>query len=314
MSEFTYSFGEKRFHTLDYHLKTTFGGKVVKLPLDGGFGCPNRDGKCGVGGCIFCSEARSGEFAGNSAKPLAVQLEEQKSLYHKWEGARYIAYLQAGTNTYAPIEVLKRIYDEALCLPDIVGLSISTRPDCIDEQIADLLASYAEKTYLTVELGLQSIHDKTLARINRGHTYAGFLQGYSLLKSRGIRVCVHIINGLPEETHEDMLETARELSRLRIDEIKIHLLHIIKGTRLAEEYTAGKIKPMEYSEYIEIICDQLEILPPETVVARLTGDGDRSTLLAPLWSRDKRSVLNGIDKELKRRNSYQGKFEAGHSK
>ncbi len=308
MNGFKYSFGEKRFHTLDYHLKTTFGGKAVKIPLDCGFGCPNRDGKCGVGGCIFCSEARSGEFAGDFTKPLALQLEEQKRLYRKWEGAKYIAYLQAGTNTYAPVEELKGIYDEALSLPDVVGLSISTRPDCIDEQIADLLASYAEKTYLTVELGLQSIHDKTLVRINRGHTYADFLQGYRLLKERGIRICVHIINGLPGETHEDMLETVRELARLEIDEIKIHLLHIIDGTKLAEEYTSGKIKPMEYSEYIEIVCNQLELLPSETVVARLTGDGDRTALLAPLWSRNKRSVLNGIDKELRKRNSYQGKY------
>ncbi len=306
MNSFTYTFGEKRFHTLDYHLKSIFGKKTVKLPVDGGLGCPNRDGSCGVGGCSFCSGVRSGEFAGNKSRSITCQIEEQKAFYKKWPDALYISYFQAGSNTYAPVDVLRRLYDEALACKDVVGISISTRPDCIDEDIADLLAEYHRRTYLTVELGLQSSKDSTLDAINRGHDYAAFLRGYKLLKDRGIRVCVHIINGLPGETKEDMLQTVRELAGLGIDEIKIHLLHIISGTRTAEDYTNSKLSTLDYDEYIEILCDQLELLPPETVVSRVTGDGDKRTLIAPLWSTDKRRVLNGIDMELRRRNTYQG--------
>ncbi len=306
INSFTYTFGEKRFHTLDYHLKTTFGKKTVKIPLDVGLGCPNRDGKRSFGGCTYCSAVRSGEFAGDCSKALSQQFDEQKKLYSKWQDTLYIPYFQAGTNTYAHIDTLRRLYDDALALEGAVGLSISTRPDCVDEDIARLLGEYAKKTYLTVELGLQSAKDETLLSINRGHTYAEFEDAYRLLKAQGVRVCVHIINGLPSETKADMLETASRLASLGIDEIKLHLLHVISGTRMADDYTNGKFKVLDYDEYIEIVCDQLELLPPETVVARLTGDGDRNTLIAPLWSRDKRRVLNGIDLELRRRDSYQG--------
>ncbi len=296
----------KRFNSLDAHLKGTFGKKTVKLPIDVGLGCPNRDGKCGVGGCSYCSGVRSGEFAGDMTKPISVQLSEQKTLYTKWQDALYIAYFQAGSNTYAPVEVLRSYYDQALACPDIVGLSVSTRPDCVDESVAELLAEYAKKTYLTVELGLQSAKDETLAKINRGHSYGDFVRAYELLKSKGIRVCVHIINGLPGESREDMLDTVRRLAELGIDEIKIHLLHIIEGTEMAKDYAQGKLRTLDFEEYVGVVCDQIELLPPETVVARLTGDGDRRTLIAPLWSLDKRRVLNGVDKELKRRDTYQG--------
>lgn len=308
MNDFKYSDGAKRFHTLDWELKRQFGKKTVKLPLDVGMGCPNRDGTKGCGGCIFCSDARSGEFTAGSSLSIPEQINATKKLYSKWPDAYYIPYFQAGSNTYAPTEQLRKWFDEALSLPDAVGLDISTRPDCINEEIADLLAEYNQKTYLTVELGLQSAKDETLGHINRGHTFDDFLAGYKLLADRKIRVCIHIIDGLPGETKEDMLNTVREIAKLEPYAVKIHLLHIIKGTPLEAEYTDGKIKVLEYSEYIDIVCDQIELLPPETVIARLTGDGDRRTLIAPLWSLNKRSVLNGIDKELARRDSWQGKY------
>lgn len=304
---FEFSDGSKRFHTLDWELKKLFGKKVVKIPLDLGLGCPNRDGTKGVGGCTFCSEFRSGEFSGDMRLGLAEQFNETKKLYSKWPDALYIAYFQAGTNTYAPAQKLKRLFDEALALPDVVGLSISTRPDCISDEIADMLAELSEKTYLTVELGLQSAKNETLKRINRGHTYEEFLEGYNKLVSRGVKVCIHIINGLPGETRVDMLETIKQVALLSPYEIKIHLLHIISGTKMADEFAAGEFDVMSFEDYVSVVCDQLEMLPPETVVARLTGDGDRRTLIAPDWSRDKRRVLNEIDKELRRRDSWQGK-------
>lgn len=304
---FEYSDGSKRFHTLDWELKKLFGKKVVKIPLDLGLGCPNRDGTKGVGGCTFCSEFRSGEFSGDMRLSLAEQFNETKKLYSKWPDAFYIAYFQAGTNTYAPADKLKRLFDEALALPDVVGLSISTRPDCISDEIADMLAELSQKTYLTVELGLQSSKNETLLRINRGHTFEDFLEGYNKLVSRGVKVCIHIINGLPGETKADMLETAEKVAYLSPYEIKIHLLHVISGTKTALEFAAGEFETMSFEDYVNIVCDQLELLPPETVVARLTGDGDKKTLVAPLWSCDKRRVLNEIDKELRRRDSQQGK-------
>ena len=304
---FEYSDGSRRFHTLDWELKKLFGKKVVKIPLDLGLGCPNRDGTKGVGGCTFCSEFRSGEFSGDMRLSLAEQFDETKKLYSKWPDALYIAYFQAGTNTYAPVHKLKRLFNEALSLPDVVGLSISTRPDCISDEIADMLAELSKKTYLTVELGLQSAKNATLARINRGHTYEEFLAGYNKLVSRDVKVCIHIINGLPGETKQDMLETAKQVAKLSPYEIKIHLLHIISGTKMADEFAAGEFDVMSFEDYVNTVCDQLEMLPPETVVARLTGDGDRKTLIAPDWSRDKRKVLNEIDKELRRRDSQQGK-------
>lgn len=304
---FEFSDGSKRFHTLDWELKKLFGKKVVKIPLDLGLGCPNRDGTKGVGGCTFCSEFRSGEFSGDMRLGLAEQFNETKKLYSKWPDALYIAYFQAGTNTYAPAQKLKRLFDEALALPDVVGLSISTRPDCISDEIADMLAELSQRTYLTVELGLQSAKNETLKRINRGHTYEEFLEGYNKLVSRGVKVCIHIINGLPGETRVDMLETIKQVAKLSPYEIKIHLLHIISGTKMADEFAAGEFDVMSFKDYVNIVCDQLEMLPPETVVARLTGDGDRRTLIAPDWSRDKRRVLNEIDKELRRRDSWQGK-------
>ncbi len=303
---FPYSDTNKRFHTVDWEYKRIFGKKTVKIPLNAGLGCPNRDGTCGEGGCSYCSHSLSGEFAGNPKDSFLKQFEETKKLYlNKWQDFACIAYLQAGTNTHASVQRLEEIYAAALELP-VVGLSVSTRPDCLDKDKVSLLKEVANKTHLTVELGLQTANDETARIINRGHTFYDFLKGYALLKEAGIRVGVHIINGLPRETHEDMMNTARKVSSLCPDEIKIHLLHVVSGTEMARQYAAGEFSTLEKGEYIALVCDQLEILPPETAIGRLTGDGDRKTLLAPLWSMDKRSVLNGIDKELARRSSYQG--------
>lgn len=306
MSAFPYSDTNKRFHTLDFEYKRLFGKKTVKIPLNAGLGCPNRDKSVGVGGCTYCSGAMSGEFAGDPKDSFMCQFEETKKLYmNKWSDFECIAYLQAGTNTHAPIGTLEKIYNAALELP-VVGLSISTRADCIDKEKAALLAHISKRTHLTVELGLQTTNDETAKRINRCHSYADFLSGYRMLKEAGVRVGVHIINGLPGENYTDMMHTALEVARLVPDEIKIHLLHVIKDTPMAADYAKGLFETMEKDEYISLVCDQLEVLPPETAVGRLTGDGDRKTLIAPLWSMDKRSVLNGIDIELAKRDSYQG--------
>ncbi len=298
----------KRYNMQSAYLKKCFGKKAVKISLNGGFTCPNIDGTKGSGGCIYCSAKGSGDFGGNPCKSITEQFEEGKNrLVNKWgNNLLYIPYFQANTNTYAPIEKLKKLYSEALSQENAVGLAVSTRPDCISEETADYLAELSQQTYLTVELGLQTIHDSTASLINRCHTYEDFLHGYGMLAKRGINICIHIINGLPFETREMMLETARELSRLRPHAVKIHLLHIIRGTTLAEMFERGEFEEMSMDGYIETVCDQLELLHPETLIERLTGDGDRETLIAPQWSRDKKAVLNGIDKELRRRDTVQG--------
>lgn len=278
----------------------------MKISLNGGFTCPNIDGTKGVGGCTYCSSSGSGDFAGDPSLDIHRQFEEVKAMMtNKWEG-KYIAYFQANTNTYAPLSRLKTLYESALSENDVIGLSIATRADCISEEIADYLKELSEKTYLTVELGLQTIHDKTGERINRCHSYSDFLKGYSMIKERGIPVCVHLINGLPGETHEMMVETAREVGKLRPDFVKLHLLHIIKGTKIAEEFERGEFSLMTLPEYVSVICDQLEVLPQETVIQRVTGDGKKEDLIGPMWSLKKFVVMNEIDKEMVRRNSYQG--------
>ena len=241
---FRFTLDNKRYHTYNYFLRTKFGGKVMKISLNGGFTCPNIDGTKGVGGCTYCSSSGSGDFAGNPSLDIHRQFEEVKAMMtNKWEG-KYIAYFQANTNTYAPLPRLKTLYESALSEKDVIGLSVATRADCISEEIADYLKELSEKTYLTVELGLQTIHDKTGERINRCHSYADFLKGYNMIKERGIPVCVHLINGLPGETHEMMVETAREVGKLQPDFVKLHLLHIIKGTKIAEEFERGEFSLM----------------------------------------------------------------------
>lgn len=310
---------EKRYNLMGDHLKRKFGAKTVKISLNGGFTCPNRDGTKGMGGCTYCSASGSGDFAGSPLLSLAEQFSQGKKLLEaKWGGdvrrdCKYIPYFQANTNTYAPLPKLKALFEEALSFENVAGLAVSTRPDCISEETADYLAELSERTYLSVELGLQTVHDVTAEKINRCHTYEDFLHGFHMLKDRGINVCVHVINGLPGETREMMLETVRQVGGLGIHGIKIHLLHIIAGTPLAEQYQRGELRVMEQEEYIELVCDQIEILPEDVLIERLTGDGAKDSLIAPLWSRDKRAVLNGIDKELRRRGTVQGRAAYRHS-
>ncbi|MEG2038778.1 MAG: TIGR01212 family radical SAM protein [Oscillospiraceae bacterium] len=306
---FLYTDSNKRYHTFDYHLKQKFGTKVFKVSLNAGFGCPNRDGTKGYGGCTFCSGTGSGDFAGNPDVSLKEQFDTvSASMHNKWANALCMPYFQAYTNTYAPLDVLKACYEQVLLFDDVVGLSIATRPDCIDEAIADYLQELSKRTYLIVELGLQTVHDKTAEKFNRGYPYEEFLYGFSLLKERGLNICVHIINGLPGESKEMMMQTVRQVVDLKPTYLKVHLLHILKNTVIAKQYCAGEFGLMTQEDYVNLVCDQLEIIPPEVVIQRLTGDGEKQSLIGPLWSLKKFCVLNDIDKELVRRNSWQGKY------
>ncbi len=306
---FKNSDSNKRYYTYDYYLRRTFGGKCAKVPIDAGFTCPNIDGRCGYGGCIYCSGRGSGDFAESAALSVSRQIElTREKLRSKWSDERIIPYFQAHTNTYAPTEILREKFCEALEARGVVGLNIATRADCLEDGTVELLSELSEKTVLTVELGLQTSNDDTARIINRGHSFEDFVRGYERLRraNRKINICVHLIFGLPGESMEDMLRTVRDVSALHPDQVKLHLLHVIKGTRLAEMYERGEYTPMEREDYIETVCRAIELLPPDTVVARVTGDGMAEDLLAPLWSVKKVSVINDIDKKLFDEESYQG--------
>lgn len=304
---FIYSDDNKRYHTLSYHNKHTYGEKVHKAAIDAGFTCPNIDGRRGEGGCIYCSGG-SGYFTAESALSVAEQFSrESERIRTKHPGAKVIAYFQAHTNTYATTERLRTLFSEAV-KAGADGIAVATRADCIDREKAELLKSLPVP--VSVELGLQTVHDSTADKINRCHTFDEFRNSYFLLKKVGLRVCVHIINGLPDETEDMMLRTAEVLGQLRPEGVKIHLMHVIESTRLAEMYRSGEYQPLEKEQYIDIVVKQLELLPPETVIERITGDGDKSTLLAPLWSRDKISVLGGIDKRMAQLDTWQGRMFA----
>lgn len=307
---FKYSDDNKLYHTWNYHLRHKFGSKVFKVSLNAGFTCPNIDGKKGFGGCTYCSSLGSGDFAGNESESILEQFDEVKARLHlKWKGeAKYIPYFQAHTNTYAPVEVLKQRFEPVLSQENVVGISIATRADCLDDDVVEYLSDINKRTYLIVELGLQSVFDETGEKINRCHTYEEFLEGYNKLTERNINVCVHLINGLPDETKEMMLHSAKTVAALRPHCVKLHLLHILKDTKMAKDYKDGKIELMSFEDYVDIIVKQLEIFHEDTVIQRLTGDGGRETLIGPLWSLKKFVVLNEIDKELKRRNTYQGRL------
>ena len=299
----------KRYYTYDYYLRCRFGAKVAKIPLDIGLTCPNIDGRCGVGGCIYCSGRGSGDFAESPLLPIEEQYRlTREKLSSKWSTERCIAYFQAHTNTYAPLEFLKSSFERALLLDGVVGINIATRADCLESEVCEYLADLAERTVLTVELGLQSSSDKTAEIINRGHTYADFLDGYRRLReaSDKIEICVHIIFGLPGESREDMMKTVRDVAALAPDQVKIHLLHVLKNTEMARIYERGEYTPLGKDEYVALVADAIELLPPDTVVARLTGDGMADDLLAPDWSRKKVAVINDIDKLLYSRSSWQG--------
>ncbi|MGM9679961.1 MAG: TIGR01212 family radical SAM protein [Eubacteriales bacterium] len=303
---FPYSDSNKRYYTYDYFLRQKFGRKICKIPLDIGCTCPNADGTKGVGGCTYCSPRGSGDFAGSPDQSVTDQIRQGREvMVRKWgSGIGCIPYFQAHTNTYGDPEILIAKYEEALCFPDAVGISIATRADCLSDSMAEALHRLGEKTFLTVELGLQSVHDKTAERINRCHSYADFLKGYE--KLRGLNVCIHLINGLPGESHDDMLESAKEVAKLHPAFLKLHLLHILDGTPMGEQYRRGEITPLSREAYVQTVCDQLEVLPPDVVIGRVTGDGAPDHLLAPDWSRKKFVVMNEIDKELLRRGSMQG--------
>ena len=308
---FVNSDSNKRYYTYDHYLKKTFGGKCVKIPLNAGFSCPNVDGKCGVGGCIYCSESGSGDFAEPSELPIAEQFERiRKKLSSKWDTQRYIPYFQARTNTYAPLSVLKEKFEAALCLDGVVGMNIATRADCLEDDVVQYLSELSERTVLTVELGLQTIHDETARFINRGHSYSDFLEGYNKLRLANpkINICVHLIFGLPNENEEMMMQTAKEVASLSPDMVKIHLLHVLRGTKLAKIYQSGEYAQLEKDEYVRLVAQALQYFGKDTVIARVTGDGMKDDLLAPLWSLKKVSVINDIDKYLFENNMWQGKL------
>ena len=301
MNPFIYSDDNKRYHTLHYYYKNLFGKRVSKISLDAGFTCPNKDGKISTGGCIFCAP-----YLG-SIKSLLEQFEDGKKIVeNKWPRSAYIGYFQSNTNTYAPLQILKEKYELILQQENVIGLNIGTRPDAISDEVLDYLTELNSRTFLTIELGLQTIHESTSKHLNRGHSLACFTEMVKKLRERKINVFVHIINGLPYETKEMMIETATYLSKLDINGIKIHMLHIMKGTPLETQYKKNPFHILTQKEYVDIVCDQLEILPPKIVVARLTGDPEKDTLVAPEWTIQKCNVLNAIDKELARRDTYQG--------
>ncbi len=299
----------KRYYTYDYYLRKNFGGKCAKIVLDAGFTCPNIDGRCGYGGCIYCSGRGSGDFALSSELSITEQYNEtKKKLSAKWKTDRFIPYFQAHTNTYAPLNVLREKFEEAVKLDGAVALNIATRADCLPSDVVSYLAELADRIPLTLELGLQTSFDSTARLINRGHTYEEFECGYRSLRQANskIKICIHLIFGLPGEDDDMMLETVKRVSKLRPDIVKIHLLHVIKGTRLAAMYESGEYIPLEKDRYVSLVCDAVELLPPDTVIERLTGDGLGEDLLAPEWSRKKVSVINDIDKLLYERNTFQG--------
>lgn len=298
----------KPYYSLDYYLKETFGEKVYKLSLNAGMTCPNRDGTLGYKGCIFCSEGGSGDFAASRTLSITEQIEAAKErIRHKHSGNQYIAYFQAYTNTYAPVSYLSRIYREAITHPEITALSIATRPDCLENDVLELLEKLNCIKPVWIELGLQTIHPKSASFIRRGYELPCFENAVAELKKRNITVIVHTILGLPTETAADMLETISYLSAVPIDGIKLQLLHILKETDLADYFMKTNFSVFTLEEYVDLLISCIELLPPHIVIHRLTGDGPKDLLIAPMWSKNKRMVLNTIHKEFKSRNTWQGK-------
>jgi len=299
----------KRYYDLKAFFVNRFGCKVYKLQIDAGFTCPNRDGTVAHGGCIYCDGRFSKLRQMGPLPSVTEQIERGKEFYRGKRGAqKFIAYFQTATNTYAPVERLRALYDEALSQDDIVGISVGTRPDCVPDEVLRLFEGYARDRHVWLEYGLQSIHDRTLELINRGHDYETFLDAVDRTAGRNINICVHIIVGLPGETREDIMQTARALASLPIQGIKIHLLLALSGTPLGDLYEKGEVRMITKEEYVSTVCDILEVLPPEVVIQRLTADGYRDIYLAPDWGINKMAVLNAIDGELERRNSWQGKI------
>ena len=301
----------KRYHTWNYALRQQFGEKIFKVPIDGGFDCPNRDGTVAKGGCTFCSVSGSGDMIVAPSDPLPLQFQKEIQLMHqKWPTVdQYIVYFQNFTNTHASVDVIRHRFEQVVNEKGVVGLSIGTRPDCLPDEVVNYLAELNERFYLWVELGLQTTFEETSAAINRAHDYQTYLDGVAKLRKHGIRVCTHLINGLPGETPAMMRENVRRtIQDSDIQGIKLHLLHLMTSTKMMRDYNEGRLQLMSKEAYVSVICDQLEMIPPEIVIHRLTGDAPFETIIGPMWSLKKWEVLNAIDAEMKRRNSYQGKY------
>jgi len=297
----------KRYSSFSDELKRVFGCRVQRISVDAGFSCPNRDGLLDTEGCVFCGGSGSGAYSIRRDLSITGQIEDGKEIMRrKYKAERFIAYFQSYSNTYAPLEHLRALYAEALSVSDVVGLIVATRPDCVPNGVLDHLEELSGQTYLWLELGVQSIHDRSLTLINRRHDHASSVDAIQRATSRGMRVCAHVILGLPGETRAEMLAMAGELNRLRVDGVKLHLLHVMKGTRLAEMYVRGEVQMLGRDEYAGLVCDFLELLDARILIHRLTGDGGHDNLVAPLWSLKKFEILNLIDAELERRGTRQG--------
>ena len=309
MTDFKYSDDNKRYHTLTYYYKKKFGCKVCKISLNGNFTCPNIDGTKGYGGCIYCSSYGSGDYAGDKNDDLIKQFSDiKKVMTNKWKDSKFIGYFQANTNTYAPVNILKQKYESILNLDNVIGLSIATRPDSITDECLEYLTKLNKKTFLTVELGLQTIHEKTSDFINRCHDLNCFEKMVYKLKERNINTVIHIINGLPYETEEMMIETAKYINTLPVDGVKIHMLSILKNTKLEKVYNENPFEILSKEKYIDITVKQLEQLNENIVIHRITGDPKEDDLIEPNWLVRKFCVLNDIDKLMKEKNTYQGKY------
>ncbi len=298
---------DKRYYDLKSYWRNLFGCNVHKLQIDAGFTCPNRDGHIATGGCIYC-DGRGSKLRQKGELPSVSQQIQSGKKFYKPHAAKFVAYFQTFTNTYAPVEKLQTLYDDALSQDDVIGISIGTRPDCVDPDVINLLSDYAKNYHVWLELGLQSMHDKTLKLINRGHNFQQFLEVVDALAGKNIHLCAHIIVGLPGETDEEILQTAKAIAALPINGIKIHSLLALEGTLLGEMYKNGSIKIMSKHKYVSLVANILEILPADMVIQRLTAEGYRDIFLAPDWAINKLDVLNYINKELERRHSYQGKY------
>ncbi len=303
---------QRRYHAFSRFLRERFGGKVYRVTVDAGFTCPNVDGTVAVGGCVYCDNR---SFSPNRRLPrvgIAEQLRRGTAVLRKlFRVERFIAYFQAATNTYAPVEKLRRLYDEALAYPQVIGLAVGTRPDAVPDEVLDLLTDYARRCYVCLELGLQSRHDRSLDWMNRGHHFDAFVDAVRRSQGRGLDLCTHVILGLPGEDRQDMLATADAVAALPLHGVKIHNLHVVRDTPLEQMYRAGAVRMLERAEYVGLVCDFLERLPPEMVIHRLTGDAPPDYLVAPAWCLDKPGLIRDIEAELERRASWQGKHWAG---
>ncbi|MBT8359162.1 MAG: TIGR01212 family radical SAM protein [Desulfobacterales bacterium] len=300
---------DKRYNDLNSYFRSIFGCRVQKITIDAGFSCPNRDGKISTGGCIFCNTCGSG--TGAHLKGLSVTdqiLTGKRALSKRYKAKKFMVYFQSFTNTYAPLNRLKSLYEEALAIDEIVGLSIGTRPDCVNEPILNLIESYAKTHLIWIEYGLQSVHDRSLTLINRGHDFRCFKDTVEATLNRGIKICAHVILGLPQERRSHMIETAKTIAEMGIDGIKLHLLYVIKGTKLERLYREGLYKCLAQRQYVDLVCDFLERIPNDMVIQRLTGDPHLEELVAPRWSSSKAQTLSMIKETLEKRNSWQGKF------